>query len=69
MAMSCLLGQPIRVSRIREGRDKPGLRPQHLTGIQVGWSKWSCGAGGGAKIIFTLEKSSDWSDFATVIGS
>ena len=67
MAMSCLLGQPIRVSQIRAGRDKPGLRPQHLTGIQVEQMVMCCG--GVAKIMFTLEKPSDWSDFATVIES
>ena len=35
MALSCLLQQPIHITQIRAGRDKPGLRPQHLTGIQL----------------------------------
>ncbi|XP_061191239.1 RNA 3'-terminal phosphate cyclase-like [Saccostrea echinata] len=33
--LSCLLNQPIRVQKIRAGRDKPGLRAQHLTGLQL----------------------------------
>ena len=36
MAMSCLLGRPVHITRIRAGRSTPGLRPQHLAGIQVG---------------------------------
>jgi RNA 3'-terminal phosphate cyclase (ATP) len=35
MAISCLLRKPIRVVKIRAGRSNPGLRPQHLTGIQL----------------------------------
>lgn len=35
IAASCVLRQPVRVTKIRAGRDKPGLRPQHLSGIQV----------------------------------
>ncbi|KAK7502271.1 hypothetical protein BaRGS_00006635 [Batillaria attramentaria] len=34
-ALSCLLGQPITVNNIRAGRSNPGLRPQHLTGLQL----------------------------------
>ncbi|KAK3089015.1 hypothetical protein FSP39_000164 [Pinctada imbricata] len=33
--LSCLLNKPIRVSKIRAGRSNPGLRPQHLTGLQL----------------------------------
>nr|XP_022317206.1 RNA 3'-terminal phosphate cyclase-like [Crassostrea virginica] len=33
--LSCLLNQPIRVQKIRAGRDKPGLRAQHLTGLEL----------------------------------
>lgn len=33
--LSCLLNQPIRVHKIRAGREKPGLRAQHLTGLQL----------------------------------
>ncbi|XP_056017971.1 RNA 3'-terminal phosphate cyclase-like isoform X2 [Ostrea edulis] len=33
--LSCLLNKPIRVQKIRAGRNKPGLRPQHLTGLQL----------------------------------
>lgn len=34
-AFSCLTSQPITVNKIRHGRSKPGLRPQHLTGFQM----------------------------------
>lgn len=34
-ALSCLLGQSITVNNIRAGRSNPGLRPQHLTGLQL----------------------------------
>ncbi|PIK44878.1 putative RNA 3'-terminal phosphate cyclase-like [Apostichopus japonicus] len=34
-AFSCLTAQPITVNKIRLGRSKPGLRPQHLTGFQM----------------------------------
>ncbi|XP_004614711.1 RNA 3'-terminal phosphate cyclase isoform X2 [Sorex araneus] len=34
-ALSCLLGLPLRVQRIRAGRSTPGLRPQHLSGLEM----------------------------------
>lgn len=34
-ALAVILGVPVRVHSIRAGRDKPGLRPQHLTGLQL----------------------------------
>lgn len=33
-AFSCVLSKPIRVFSIRSNRSNPGLRPQHLTGLQ-----------------------------------
>ncbi len=33
LALSALTGQPARIYRIRAGRRKPGLAPQHLTGV------------------------------------
>ncbi len=42
VTLSCLLGKPVHISRIRAGRTKPGLRPQHLTGIQVGGACVHC---------------------------
>ncbi len=33
LAFSALLGIPVRIERIRAGRPKPGLRPQHLTAV------------------------------------
>ncbi|XP_062516339.1 RNA 3'-terminal phosphate cyclase-like [Corticium candelabrum] len=35
VSMSCLLKKPINIIQIRAGRSKPGLRPQHLTGIRL----------------------------------
>lgn len=35
LALSALMGQPLRIERIRAGRRKPGLRPQHLTGLRA----------------------------------
>lgn len=34
IALSGITQQPVRIDRIRAGRKKPGLRPQHLKGIQ-----------------------------------
>jgi RNA 3'-terminal phosphate cyclase (ATP) len=33
VALSALTGTPVRVERIRAGREQPGLRPQHLTAV------------------------------------
>ena len=35
VALSALLGKSIRVVKIRANRSKPGLKPQHLCGIQL----------------------------------
>ncbi|GLH13307.1 RNA 3'-terminal phosphate cyclase [Gryllus bimaculatus] len=34
-ALSVLMKTPIRITKIRAGRPKPGLRPQHLKGLEV----------------------------------
>ncbi|XP_046439753.1 RNA 3'-terminal phosphate cyclase-like [Daphnia pulex] len=34
-ALSAILGVPIRIHSIRAGRSTPGLRPQHLTGLNL----------------------------------
>ncbi len=34
-ALACAYAVTLRVHSIRAGRDKPGLRPQHLTGLQL----------------------------------
>ncbi|KYO19531.1 RNA 3'-terminal phosphate cyclase [Alligator mississippiensis] len=34
-ALSCLLGLPLQVRKIRAGRSQPGLRPQHLSGLEM----------------------------------
>lgn len=35
VAMAALLGEPLHVVRARAGRDRPGLRPQHLAAIKA----------------------------------
>jgi RNA 3'-phosphate cyclase len=35
VALSAITRQPIHIFHIRKGRDKPGLRPQHLQGINA----------------------------------
>lgn len=35
VAICCLLQESVKVDKIRAGRSSPGLRPQHLTGIQL----------------------------------
>ncbi|ESP05284.1 hypothetical protein LOTGIDRAFT_208285 [Lottia gigantea] len=34
-ALSCLLKKPITINNIRAGRSNPGLRPQHLKGLEL----------------------------------
>ncbi|XP_036443052.1 RNA 3'-terminal phosphate cyclase [Colossoma macropomum] len=34
-ALSCIQGASIKISKIRAGRSTPGLRPQHLSGLQL----------------------------------
>ncbi|WP_432214598.1 RNA 3'-terminal phosphate cyclase, partial [Salmonella enterica] len=34
-ALSCLLGLPLRVQKIRAGRSTPGHRPHHLSGLEM----------------------------------
>jgi RNA 3'-terminal phosphate cyclase (ATP) len=35
LSLSALTGRPFKISNIRAGRKKPGLRPQHLTVVQA----------------------------------
>ncbi|MCA9972030.1 MAG: hypothetical protein KC425_17520, partial [Anaerolineales bacterium] len=35
LSLSALTGRPFRLTNIRAGRSKPGLRPQHLTAVQA----------------------------------
>lgn len=35
VAMSAVTGKTVRIFNIRKGREKPGLRPQHLEGIKA----------------------------------
>jgi len=35
VTLSSITGIPIEIENIRKGRDVPGLRPQHLTGIKI----------------------------------
>jgi RNA 3'-terminal phosphate cyclase (ATP) len=49
VAMATLLGEPLHLTRIRAGRDKPGLRPQHLKAVQA-CSSFSAGKLEGAEV-------------------
>ena len=35
LSLSALTGTPVRITNIRAGRDKPGLRPQHLMAVRA----------------------------------
>lgn len=35
LSLSALTGRPFRITHIRANRDKPGLRPQHLTAVRA----------------------------------
>ena len=35
LTLSLLTGRPFRIVKVRANRDKPGLRPQHLTAVQA----------------------------------
>jgi RNA 3'-terminal phosphate cyclase (ATP) len=35
LSLSCLFHKPFRIFNIRKGRKKPGLMPQHLTGLRA----------------------------------
>ena len=35
LALSAITGRPVRMENIRAARRKPGLRPQHLTGVRA----------------------------------
>ena len=35
LSLSCLFHKPFRIFNIRKGRKKPGLMPQHLTGVRA----------------------------------
>jgi RNA 3'-terminal phosphate cyclase (ATP) len=35
LALAILTGQPVRIEHIRAGRKRPGLHPQHLTGVRA----------------------------------
>jgi RNA 3'-terminal phosphate cyclase (ATP) len=35
LALAAITGQPVEIESIRSGRRKPGLKPQHLTGVRA----------------------------------
>lgn len=35
LSLSLATGRPVRIQRVRAGRDRPGLRPQHLTAVRA----------------------------------
>uniref|UniRef100_A0A8C6T706 RNA 3'-terminal phosphate cyclase n=1 Tax=Neogobius melanostomus TaxID=47308 RepID=A0A8C6T706_9GOBI len=34
-ALSCITGSPIKITKIRAGRSQPGLKAQHMSGLQL----------------------------------
>ena len=49
IALSATLGKPVKITNIRKNRAKPGLRPQHLLGLQL-VEKISGGRSEGARL-------------------
>lgn len=43
LSLSCLFRKPFRIFNLRKGRKKPGLMPQHLTGVKA--AQLLCSAG------------------------
>src|SRR3989442_11958203 len=35
VAFSIILGRPVRVTKVRAGRNNPGLRPQHASALKI----------------------------------
>ena len=35
VAFSVILGRPVRVTKVRAGRNNPGLRPQHTSALKI----------------------------------
>ena len=56
LTLSLLTGRPFRIVKIRANRDKPGLRPQHLTAVEaaaeLGGAEVSGGVGRLAALTF-----------------
>ncbi len=46
VALSLLTGTPFRMTAIRAGREKPGLKAQHLTILKTARRLWGCGVEG-----------------------
>lgn len=55
IALSAITGKSVRIFNIRKGREKPGLRPQHLEGIKA--AAKICAAGTEGLTIDSLEIS------------
>ena len=45
LALSTLTAKPFKVDKIRHHRPKPGLKPQHLSCIDLHRPSWVCRAG------------------------
>lgn len=48
LTLAALTGTPLRVERIRAGREQPGLRPQHLTAVRAAAALCAAGLQGAA---------------------
>jgi len=55
LSLSCLTGRPFRIDRIRAGRDRPGLQPQHLAAVRALARVCAAGVEGDAKGSQVLE--------------
>lgn len=55
VALSALTGTPIRIERVRAGREQPGLRPQHVAAVRA------VGAACSAEVIGCLPGSQEFS--------
>lgn len=62
LALSLVTRTPVRLVNIRANRDKPGLRPQHLTGVlaaaKVGTAEVRGAAVGSSELTFTPQEIS-----------
>ncbi|MBI5419042.1 MAG: RNA 3'-phosphate cyclase [Deltaproteobacteria bacterium] len=57
LALSCLFRKPFRIVNLRKGRKRPGLMPQHLTGVRaaqrISGAQVQGDKGGATEIVFS----------------
>lgn len=76
LSLAALLGEPVRITNIRAGRSKPGLRPQHLMAVKalatITRAKVEGAGPGSRELIFrprTIQAGSYFFDVAEKTGS